>query len=304
MSHLLKLFTENIVPIIIVASVGFALQRRFQFNPRPISIIVFYALTPCLIFMLLINSPISGTDILTMSLFASAVILVVLLISYIVGILLRLSRQSKASFVLSSTFMNAGNYGLALNQFAFGSAGLAWASIYYITNALWTTSAGVVVASAGKLPIRQALMSLFRVPALYAIGLAAIVRAVDWELPIMLERPLTLLSDATVPMMLLALGMQIGKAGLPRRRDLLSISIAIRLLISPLVALALALLIGLSGLSFKVGIIESAMPTAVLSSIIAMEYDTEPRFVTGAVLVSTLISPITLTVLLALLNTI
>ena len=44
------------------------------------------------------------------------------------------------------------------------------------------------------------------------------------------------------------------------------------------------------------------MPTAVMSTILAIEYDVEPDFVTGAVLLTTALSPLTLTVVLALLQ--
>jgi predicted permease len=49
-------------------------------------------------------------------------------------------------------------------------------------------------------------------------------------------------------------------------------------------------------------ILEAAMPTAVLTSVIASEYQVEPEFVAGAVLVSTLLSPLTITPLILLLG--
>jgi predicted permease len=58
-------------------------------------------------------------------------------------------------------------------------------------------------------------------------------------------------------------------------------------------------LFGLPSLANQVAVVEAAMPTAVLNTIIATEYETEPGFVAGAVLVTTLISPLTLTPILA-----
>jgi predicted permease len=44
------------------------------------------------------------------------------------------------------------------------------------------------------------------------------------------------------------------------------------------------------------------MPTAVVTTIIALEYDAEPAFVTSVVVVATAVSPFTLTMLIAYLQ--
>jgi predicted permease len=49
-------------------------------------------------------------------------------------------------------------------------------------------------------------------------------------------------------------------------------------------------------------VLEAGMPVAVLTTILATEFDVEPTFVTTAVLITTLLSPLTLTPLLAILG--
>jgi predicted permease len=58
----------------------------------------------------------------------------------------------------------------------------------------------------------------------------------------------------------------------------------------------------LSGVSKQAAILESAMPTAVLATVLAAEFNVDPEFVTGTVLVSTVLSPLTVTPLLALIG--
>jgi hypothetical protein len=96
--------------------------------------------------------------------------------------------------------------------------------------------------------------------------------------------------------------MQIARAGLPKRKNLLFASVGLRMLASPFIAWFLAPIMGLSGIGRQAGILQAAMPTAVLTTVIATEYDVEPEFVTGVVLVTTIISPLTLTPLLAILG--
>ena len=76
----------------------------------------------------------------------------------------------------------------------------------------------------------------------------------------------------------------------------------LRLVAAPLFALALNLAFRLQGPAFQAGILESAMPTAVILTVLATEYDVDPSFVSTAVFTTTLLSPITITPLLAYLG--
>jgi len=296
------LFTNNIFPIIAVSGVGFLLQKRTNLDPRPISVAIFHILVPALVFDLVLTTEIPKYDIVRMAILTSAVIAFMLFLSLAISKLLRLPQALTSAFILSVSFINSGNYGLSLNHFALGEAGLLWASIFFITSALWTNSAGVYIASAGRMEPLQALKNLAKVPAVYAVFLSLLLRALDINLPQAVSRPIELLAAAMIPMMLLVMGMQISKAGAPKRLGLLSIVIVLRLVLSPLAAWFVAGTLNMPMIGRQVGILESAMPTAVLVSILAIQYDTEPEFVTGAVLVSTLLSPITLTPLLYLLK--
>jgi hypothetical protein len=102
--------------------------------------------------------------------------------------------------------------------------------------------------------------------------------------------------------MLILLGMQIARADVPKRGKLVILTTGLRLLIAPLIAWLIASLMGMSGVSRQAGILQSAMPTAVLSIVIATEFDVEPEFVTATVFITTLISPLTITPILAILG--
>ena len=301
MTELLELFTSNILPILLVASLGFLIQKLLRLDPRPLSQVTFYILSPALVFTLLVSADIQGSQVLSMVAFAAAVVLITLGISYGMSRVLGLRGKPAAAFLLTAVFMNAGNYGLSLNQFAFGDLGLALASIYFVVSVMMTNSLGVYIAASGGGSALQALKGLAKVPAVYAIPLAIVFRTLDVNIPSVIGKPIELLSVATIPVLLLLLGMQIARAGIPRHRKMLSVSVAIKLLVAPAIALLISPLFGLEGLARDVGVLQSAMPTAVLTTIIAIEYDTEVAFVTGAVLVTTLLSPFTLTPLMALL---
>jgi hypothetical protein len=65
-----------------------------------------------------------------------------------------------------------------------------------------------------------------------------------------------------------------------------------------MLALVISQFLHLQGPAFQAGIVESGMPSAVLTTVVATEYDVEPAFVTAVVFVTTILSPLTLTPLL------
>lgn len=302
MSLLLGIFSDNILPVLLAAAVGYALQKLLRLSPRPISQIIFYVFSPCLVFVLLATTGIQGDGIVKMVGFAFGSMAIIGGLSWVLARAFRLNAPLAAGFILVCTFMNAGNYGLSVNLFAFGDQGLAWASIFFIASAMAINSAGVYVANVGRRSPLEALKGLAKVPAVYAILLALLVRALPSELPLPIWRPIELLGSAAVPSMLLMLGMQIAEAGLPKARGLLFLATGIRLIAAPLVAWLISSPFSLERAGFQAGVLEAGMPSAVLTTIIAVEFDAEPDFVTSVVLATTIISPLTVTPLIALLG--
>jgi predicted permease len=158
----------------------------------------------------------------------------------------------------------------------------------------------VFVASSGKSGDRKALTGVFKIPAVYGVLAAGVVILSKTTLPPPVMRPIELLSGASLPMMMLVLGMQLERASKPENPLLIGLAIVLTLVISPLLALGMVNILGLSGAARQAAVIEASMPTAVVTTILALEYEVMPSFVTSVVFVSTLLSPITVTLLIAL----
>jgi hypothetical protein len=161
---------------------------------------------------------------------------------------------------------------------------------------------GSVVASSGRRGLVGALQGLLQVPALWGMVAAGIVVGSGVTLPAAVSRPVDLLGNAAIPSMLLVLGMQFEKGARPDRPGLVATASALVLLVSPALGLLLAWALGLQGITRQAVVVEAAMPTAVITTILALEFDVAPRFVTSVVVVTTLVSPLTVSVLIALLK--
>ena len=139
---------------------------------RPLGRIIFYIFAPVLIFDLITRSQLSFDKILRMMGFALATMLVVAGLAFLAGRLFKLERAILTAVVMTATFANNGNFGLPLVSFAFGEEALAYASIYFVTSVMVFYTLGVLIASLGHLRLKDAVIGLLKVPAIYAIVLA------------------------------------------------------------------------------------------------------------------------------------
>ena len=102
--------------------------------------------------------------------------------------------------------------------------------------------------------------------------------------------------------MILVLGMQLERARPSTRPALVAVAVCVSLLAAPVVALGLTSLLNVSGAARQAVVVLSSMPVAVATTILALEFDASPDFVTSAVFLSTILSPITLAPLIAYLR--
>ena len=300
--ELLDIFVQNVLPIFIVAGIGFLMVRYLGADVQTLSRLTLYVLTPCLVFDVLVTSNVSADEFGRLTLFALGTILGIGLIAWLVTRALRLDRVMTSAFIVVVMFSNGGNYGLPLTLFVFGQEALARAAIYFVVSIVLTYTIGIFLASSGRSSLRGALLSVLRVPSIYALAAAIVVILTGVVTPSFLMRPIKLLGDAAIPVMILVLGMQLERAAKPAGLRLVGLAVGLRLVVSALLGFLFVQLLGLSGAARQAGILQSAMPVAVITTILAVEFEVEPTFVTSVVFLSTILSPLTLTPLIALLK--
>lgn len=299
---LLGIFASDILPIFVIAGVGFVLARFNVADVRPLSRVTFYALAPALVFNLLVTSPLGGRDFGRMVLFYALVAAAAGVMARLAAIPLRLDRPALVAFLLVVLCSNSGNLGLPLILLAFGREALTYATVYFLASSVFSYTGGVLLAASGRRSMRQALLGVARVPAVYGAAAAGVTMALGLDMPAAITRPIALLSDASLPMMILVLGMQLERATIPERPVVVATAVALSLIATPLAAFGAARLLNLTGPALQAGILQASMPTAVITTILALEFEVAPSFVTSVVCVATLLSPFTLTLLIAYLR--
>ncbi len=302
MSALLGIFVHDIVPILIVIGLGFAFARRTHPELRTLTRLTFYILSPCLVFVSLVESNIAGGEIAQIALFVVAITLAMGALATLSARALRLTPRQTAGFVLAVTFVNAGNYGLGVNRLAFGPEVESRAVIYFVVSSVLVYTGGVLIAKGFGGGWRGAVKQLLALPHIYALGVALLVRTMQWTVPQPILDGLRFPAQAAIPLMLVLLGAQLANATVGQYWRPAVVGSGLSLFAAPLVAFGLASLFNLGILTRQAAVLEASMPAAVVNTLIATEFDAEPQLVTSTVLLSTLISPISLSVIISLLK--
>jgi predicted permease len=301
-SVLASTFANNILPIILLSGAGFALGKLLHIDPRSLGRVVFYVFSPVLIFDLLIQNQLQLTEAAIVIAFTFCILLSIGLLTLVMGSIFKLERTALVAILITTMFANTGNYGLPLVSFAFGEQALPYAGIYFITTTLLFYTFGVFLASLGHMSFKEAIVGLFRIPMIYAVLLAILINIWDIELPVPLARTVELAANGTIPLMLILLGVQLTHVEFSKNQRALQLSVALRLIIAPLIALIFAGLFGLQDFSRQASVTQASMPSIVSSTVLATEYNLDARLVTAVVFISTLLSPFTLTPLLVFLG--
>jgi predicted permease len=201
-----------------------------------------------------------------------------------------------------TTLSNSGNFGLPIVLFAFGREALTFATVYFVTASIITYTFGVFLAASGRRTVGQALRGVTRVPTVYAVLAAAVVLAFAIPIPLGVMRPIQMLSDASLPLMILILGMQLEGIAQPREPVAVGAGVVLSLLVAPVVAFAIARAMGLTGAAFQASVLQASMPAAVVTTILALQFDLDAELPASVVFASTLLSPLTVTLLIAYLR--
>jgi predicted permease len=296
---LLRLFADNLLPVFLTAGAGWLLAAMLRVDPRPLAQVALYVLAPFLILEVILENPVAPTALLRMMGFAFLCLALPGLLAFGLARWRNWPRARTSALVLCVLLTNAGNYGMSVSVLAFGPPALAQASLFFLASAIVSYTAGIFVASMGRTGWRDSLAGLLRMPTIWAVVLAFAMNGAGVRPPGPVMTSVHLLSSACIPVFLLVLGMQLRGARLEGPLRPMLAATAMRLGGGAAVGIALAPLFGLTGVARQAGVLQAGMPTAVIATILATEFDVEPGFVTSVVLLTTLLSPLTLTPLLA-----
>jgi len=309
------IFYFTVLPILLVAGLGYLLQKRLGLDMPTLTRLNFYFIIPPLIYVSIITSEVDLGQVGTVLGFCLCLQAFIWAATLLAAALRRVPRDQWRAMLMTTMLYNSGNYGLPLQDLAFrrfdlhGLAASLQIFVMLFQNVLGFT-VGVFLISGGRKDShwREQLMHIVKFPPLYAIVASLVtIQIRSWlgdGAPRVAEalspfwQAILYVKGGFFAIALCTLGAQLATVRSGGPRYPVTLSVLLRLLAAPAMGLAVIYLLGLEGVIAQVLLISTATPTAVNAMLLCLEFKNHPDFVARSVFYSTLLSPVTVTLVI------
>ena len=284
-----RIFTV-IFPLIIIITVGYCYARYRPIEMTSINRLNVAIFSPALLFTVLTDKSFNIVDYQQLALAAT---LILLGSGLLVWPLIRWLGIDPKTFLPAMMFVNTGNMGIPVALFAFGEPALPMAVLFLMITTILNFTVGIYLVN------RSATwFNLLKLPLIQATFMGLLLNLMAVKVPLLLLKPIEMLGMCAIPVMLLALGIQLVNIDLTHWK----------------IGLLGAILRPLSGV-FVYGLIQpwfslpplqaggllilAVLPPAIINYIIAEQYQQEPHQVAAIVMLGNLMSLVSLPIALA-----
>ena len=279
---------DVIAPVFFVIGIGYYLGKKNpNINTDFITTFAGNVGTPAMIFYTITTTGV------TLSVFTEYFIYALVIIGgfSIVGfIILFLLKKDFISELPPLILPNTGNMGIPICLFAYGTAGLGVASAIASVVILLHFTLGVLLAKKSF-----SLEILIKNMPIYGIIVSVIFLYFEWDVPGYLENTTFLLTYATIFLVLMSLGIALSRLKVVSWTHA-SILGAVRVIVGPVIGFSLIKFLNLDGFAAGVLLIQSCMPSAVLTYLVGSMYSEKKVVdsVASVIVTSTVMSFITI----------
>lgn len=283
--------------VVILISLGFVAKKSGLLKAEDASIlnnIIIYLTLPAMIFEKVLVSTIS-LNLWRVPVTALVVMSVCLFVALLVGKGISLKAKTLGAFLLAAAIGNTGYLGYPISLEIYGSQHFIKALFYDIFGTvIFIFTIGLYVAEVyGEEGAKiNRLKEILTFPPLIALVAGILLRG--FSLPPFLVRAIEHLGAATIPLIMLSIGLSLRLGEVGRYKLPLTLTCLLKLILSPLVAYFIGgAILAADAFSLGVCVLEASMPTVILSLIFGLRYKLDTAFLSAAILLTTLISMVT-----------
>ncbi len=309
------ILTNNIVPIFTLIILGYLLSKQFDLDVQTLSKLNFYIFVPAFTFVYLYTTDIPF-EMLKVLAVAILILITNMILVWFIAKIKGYDEGLKNAFTNSVIFYNSGNIGIPLITLVFSSPpfvingetpylniALTAQIMVLVVQNITTNTIGFLNAGRAKSSVKECVMKILKMPAIYAVPLPFIFKMFSYDLTQAPIWPaLEYARGALVPIALIALGVQLSKTKIQLNDKEVYLSVFVRLLVGPVIALFFIYILRIEGIIAQVLLISTAVPTAVNTALIAVEFDNYPDFASQTVMFSTLLGAISLVAVIYMAN--
>ncbi|MDA8584854.1 AEC family transporter [Rhodobacteraceae bacterium] len=271
-----------IAPVFVVAGIGFFLEYKgIGFQSETLGRLAMLIGTPALVFSSLTNTTLPDESLARI---IGISITAVLVGGALAGMALFLLRQPWRTFLSALSLPNAGNAGLPLVFLAFAEPGLTIGAAFFFMIALvqYTVVPAIMTGDPG-------LRKLMREPLIWAILAVGFFRITDLPIPNVIANTTALLGGIMIPIMLILLGGALSRLKVSDIKSSVLLAF-VRLTVGVVTGLTMVTIFNLKGVEAGAIFLLCAMPSALITYVIAAHYGRSPERVAGVVVSSTVLN--------------
>jgi predicted permease len=263
-----------------------ALRRLGVIRERHASLVTSYVLNfslPCLTIMTIGDLDLKNANF-SVVLIAWIVMPATALLAWLAGRALRLTGGKLRSFILVVTFPNTCFIGYPVTFALYGSAGLPFAVMYDQMGMVpLFLTLGFFVAGG-----RKSLGSALKFPPFIALLFALLLNLSGVAIPAPVASVLNAAGWTTLPLTIFLIGIKVSLESIRDYRNVAA-SLALRMIAVPALLWATLAALGIRGLPYEVAVLESAMPPALITSILALKYGLDEEFAIASISAGTML---------------
>ncbi|MDO5810622.1 MAG: AEC family transporter [Methanobrevibacter sp.] len=295
----------TILSIVIMIGLGYFLKRIDFLSEKdidPFNKIVMYILMPCMIFHAIYAADLSQIpklSILPFIILASS--FVTGIVSYFILKQLKFDDVTLWSVLVTVMIANTAFMGYPVTLGIYGNAGFLRAIFCDMaTLCTFLLLSFVLILRFGG-TVKTAVRKIALFPPLWAVVLGLGFNILGIPIGPVVDNTVNYLGQGAIPLIMIALGLSINFEALSRSRSMIVFTSIMKLALFPFVAFLIASWLGLVNLEHSVSIVEAAMPSGMMSLLLAITYKLDYELTSDCILINTVISLITLPVIIMLL---
>ena len=299
---------EKMALLVMLLALGYLCARLKLVGPefnKGLSKLVINVFLAGMILSSVINKKLemTGGDVAFGLLMMTLSMLICVGIGWLSPTLLRIKDGDKGMYRILAAFMNNGFVGFPLVAAVYGENAVFFASLSNIPCNLLLYTVGVMLLQKGDKSTKFSIKSVINVP-IVATLIAVVIFIFEIPMPKLVDDVADTLSAATVPLSMMCVGLSLGSVSLKEallQPRLYGISL-VRLLICPLAVWLVLRIFITNPVILGTIVILSACPSAIICTILGIQYGRDGVESSEAIFISTMLSMITIPLLISVLG--
>jgi predicted permease len=287
---------DIVLPAFFTIFIGYLVGKFTRINMAAVVDITLYIGVPALVFVSLLGKEIVLADAARMWASSLGVQLGCLLVAWLVFSAIR---QKHSGLYVPVSMMNTVNIPFPIIYLAYGAAGLAAATLFYIPNVILMYTLGIYIM-AGR-HWKENVKEVLRQPVVYAAVLGLVLNFTGAWVPELAVSSLDFISKMAIPLVLLVLGYNLSRARMTSFPTTL-LACFLRMGVGLAIGFGAVTVLHMTGVFRSVVILDAAMPAAATAAILAAKYRNEAEMVSSVVFLTTLVSLVSIPFLLHVLG--